>query len=106
MGVAENQFVALLVENVCYVELLLLLSDAGVEHHVHDDVAQFLANLLWLVLHQRVAEFIYFLDGVGAQAFVGLFPVPRAFLSESVEHVEQPTKCRQFFFFRMHLFNS
>ena len=102
---AENQFVALFVEHVGYVEQLFLLSDAGIEHHVHDDIAQFLANLLWLVSHQCIAEFIHFLNGVRAQAFVRLLSVPRAFFSQCIEHVEQSAKSLQFFFFGMHVFD-
>ena len=95
---AEDELVGLLVAYVGNVELSLLLADKGVEHDVHDDVAQLFADVLRIVLDERIAEFKGFFNGVRAQALVGLLAVPRAFHPQLVQHIEQSPESLQFFF--------
>ena len=89
MRVAIDELVAQFVAHVGNVELALLAAYLGIEDDMQQDIAQFLANLLVVVLHQGIAEFKRLFDGVGAQALVGLLAVPGAFGPQVVHHVEQ-----------------
>ena len=71
---------------------------------MQQDVAQFLANVGLIVLHQGVTQFESLFDRVGAQALVSLLAVPRTLLAQGVEHVQKAAKGRQLFFAGMHGF--
>ena len=62
----EDELVAQLVADIGDVKLALLRTDLGVEHHVEQHVAQFLANLVIVFTNERVAELKDLLYGVGA----------------------------------------
>ena len=102
MRVAEDKLVAKAVAHVGDVEVARFLPNLCIEAHVQQHVAEFLARLRLVAAHERVAEFISFFNRIGAQAFVGLLTVPRAFLSQFVEHVEQPAESFKFFFACVH----
>ena len=72
----ENQFLAEAITNVRNVKRFLLGADFGIETNVQQNVAQFFANFVVVLLDESVAEFIDFFNGVGTQALVGLLPVP------------------------------
>ena len=85
---AEDEFVREFGADVGNVEFSFLCSDFGIEEHVKQDVAQFLADVLLIVVKKGITEFINFLNGVGPQALVGLLLVPRTFDAELVEDVK------------------
>jgi hypothetical protein len=58
--------------------LALLLGDHELPREVQQEVAEFLADHVGIILAQRVVEFEDLLDEVGAQRLAGLHPVPRA----------------------------
>ncbi len=89
MRMAVYQLVAELVADIRYVERPFLAAYLGVEHHMEEDIAQFLADVPVVFLQKRVGKFIHLLYRVGTQRLVGLFPVPRTFLAQRVHHVEQ-----------------
>ena len=98
----ENQLVGLAIANVGNIELTLFTSQQGVKCRVHQYVAQFFTNIFHVVFSQSVTQFVCFFYRIRAQALKGLLLVPRAFLSQIVEHIEQSPKGFHLFFFRMH----
>ena len=100
---AENQLVAQAVAHLLDVERPGLAAYLGIKEYVEQHVAQFLANILLVVTHQCVAEFVDFFDGVGAQALIGLLAVPRTFHPQFVEHIEQSPEGFQLFLSCMHI---
>ena len=65
-------------------------------------VAQFLADIRLVVLEQGVAQFECLFYGVGSKRLVGLLAVPRTFLAQLVEHIQQTSESLEFFFSCMH----
>ena len=65
----ENEFVAKFVAHIGEVKLLALFADLGIEEHMEENIAQFLANLFVVTLHQGIAKFVHLFNGVGAQTF-------------------------------------
>ena len=92
MRMAEYELVAKLVSSPGSVELLLFRPDLGVEANVQQHVAQFLADVLLVVVHEGIAQLIGFFDGVGAQALVGLLAIPGAFDAQFIEHVQKSSE--------------
>ena len=92
VGMAEYQFFAEAVAYVLHVEVTGLATYLGVEGYVQQHVAQLLADVAFVVAHQGVAQFVGLFDGVGAQALVGLFAIPGAFLAELVEDVKEASE--------------
>ena len=78
MWVAEDEFVTQLVAHVSHVEGTFLAAYLGIEYHVKQYVPQFLADIRVIVPDEGIAQFKSFLDGVRAQALVGLLSVPGA----------------------------
>lgn len=68
-------------------------------------VAEFLHHLVRIVPCQCVSQLINLLYRVRSETLDGLFPIPRALLSQSVLHVKQSTESFQLFFSCMHLLN-
>ncbi len=97
VGVAENQFRVEGVGHVGDVKLAVLLADFGIEKHVQQHVAEFLADFGGFAVEQGLREFVHFLNRVGAQTFVGLLGVPGAFHTQDVERVHNATHSREFF---------
>ena len=65
-------------------------------------IAQFLADFVDIVLDQCIAEFIGLLDGIGTEALVGLFLVPRTIGPQRIKYVEKAPESLHFFFFCVH----
>ena len=61
-------------------------------------VSQLFADVLLVVAHQGVTEFIRLFNGVGTQTFVGLFLVPGTFYPQFVENVEEAAEGFHLFF--------
>ena len=78
--VSEYQFVNELVAHVGDVEIAFLTANPCIEADVKQHVAQLLADVGSVVLHQGVGELESLLDGVWPQAFVSLLLVPWTFL--------------------------
>ena len=102
VGMAEYEFVDKLVADIRHVKLLLLLAYLGIEAHMQQHVAQFLADIRLVVLEQGVAQFECLFYGVGSKRLVGLLAVPRTFLAQLVEHIQQTSESLEFFFSCMH----
>lgn len=86
--VAEYEFLAELIAHVGNVEILCFRTNLGIEADVEQNIAQFLADIFFVALHQGIAEFVSFFNRVGTQALVGLLAIPRTLNAELVEHVE------------------
>ena len=69
MGMAKDEFVSFLEAHVGYVKVFLLPSEYGIEDDVLQHVAQFLANVLRVVVGQGIAQFVNLLNSVGPQRF-------------------------------------
>ena len=69
---------------------------------MEENIAQFLANLFVVTLHQGIAKLIHLFNGVGAQTFVRLLFVPRAFFTQLFEHVEYTIERFEFFLSTVH----
>ena len=76
------------VGHVGNVEPPLLVGYLGVEKHVQEHVAELFLYFGAVVVHESLCQFVYLLDGVRAEAFVGLFGVPRALHAKDVEGVD------------------
>ena len=98
MGVTENEFVSYLPTDIGQVKLALLLAKHGVKTNVHKHIAQLLAYFFLILACQRIAEFKSFLYCIGTQALISLHRIPRALLSQFVEHIQQVIECLQHLF--------
>ena len=78
---AEDELIGRAVANVDNIEITLFFTDAGIEADVQQHVAQFLANFVFIVLHQGICQFKSFFNRVWAQAFVCLLLIPRTVLT-------------------------
>ena len=65
-------------DHVAESERILLLGHAGMKHHLQQEIAQFVAEIVEIAARDGVGDFIGFLDGVGGDAGKVLFEVPRA----------------------------
>ena len=91
-----NQLLTQGIAHVGDVKFALLVTDFGIKDDVQQHVAQFLADFIVVLAHDSIGKFHGFLDGVGTQALVGLFAVPRALHAQLVQNVEQSAKGLQF----------
>ncbi len=98
MRVAEYQLVAKLVADIGYVKLPLFAADFGIEDYVQQHVAKLFADILHIVVHNGVGEFVNLLYGVGAQGVYRLFVVPRALFPQGVHHIQESLEGGQLFF--------
>ena len=99
----EDELVAELVADIGDVELPLFACYLGIEDDMEQDVTQFLLDVGNIVLEQGIAKFKGLFYGIWAQAFVGLFSVPGAFLPKFVHDIQQTAKRLQFLFSGIHL---
>ena len=98
----EDELVHQLVADISNVELFLLLSYLGIEAYVQQHVAKLLADIGLVVLHESVTQLVCLFYGIGAQRLIGLLSVPRTFLAQLVQNVQQPAESLHFFFSCMH----
>ena len=101
---AEYQLVRLSVADIGYVKASLLRAYDAVEKHMLQDIAKLFAYLGSVVGQQGVTKLIGFLDGMGPERGVGLFPVPWTFLAEVVKDIQQTPESLQLLFTCMHIF--
>ena len=87
VGVAADQFVRDAAGDVVDGEPPLVLRDPGVEVHLEQQVAEFLAQVVVGAVLHRVDHLAGFLDEVGQQRGVRLLPVPRAFDAQPRHHL-------------------
>ena len=106
MRMTEYQFVNQMITNVRYIKLRLLLTYPGIECNMQQNVAQLLTDILYVVLHQRVAEFVGFFYRVRAQTLVGLLAIPRTFLAQCIQHVEHASEGLHLLFTGVSLFHN
>ena len=92
MRMPEYKFVAELVADVGDVEIARLAAYLGVEDDVKEHVAELLADVRFIVLDDGVGQLVCLLNGVWAQALVGLLAVPRTFCAQVVHDVEQTSE--------------
>ena len=65
-------------DHVAERERVLLFGHAGVKHHLQQEIAEFVAEIVEIAARDGVGDFIGFLDGVGRDRRKILFEVPRA----------------------------
>ena len=90
------------ITDISHIELFLLLGNLGIETDVQQDVAQFLTDIMDIVLDQRIAELVGLFYRIWSEALVGLLPVPGAIRPQCVEHIKKTPESLHFFFFRVH----
>ena len=78
---------------VSNIEGASLLCDDGVEKHLQEDVAKFLANLGIVGFADGIVKLVRFLNEVGSKAGVSLSGVPLAAGSEIPHESERIFKC-------------
>ena len=100
---AENQFVAKLIAHILHVEVAGFTRYLGIECYMKQYIAQFLADVLLVVLHQGITQFIRLFYGIRPQALVGLLTVPRTFLTEFIQYIQEASECFHLFFSGMHI---
>ena len=61
---AVYELITQFVTNIFYIVIASLTAYLGVEHHVEQNIAQFLADIRLAVLHYGITEFINLLNGV------------------------------------------
>ena len=101
---AIYQLITQVVNDIGNIKLPLLIPHLGIENHVQEQISQFLADFVMVILENGIAEFISLLYGLRTQALVGLLAVPRAFNAEFVEYVQKPSESFQFLFPCIHIF--
>ena len=106
MRMTEYQFVNQMITNVRYIKLRLLFTYPGIECNMQQHVAEFLANILHIVLHQGVTEFISLLYRIRTQTLVGLLTVPRTFLAQCIQHIEHASEGLHLLFTGVSLFHN
>ena len=100
---AIYQLITQMVNHVGNVKLPLLIPHLGIENHVQEQISQFLADFVMVILENGIAEFISLLYGLRTQALVGLLAIPRAFHPKFVEYVQKPSESFQFLFSCIHI---
>ena len=98
----EDELVAKLIAHIGNVELSLLAAYLGIEADVQQHVAQLLLYIERIILHERITQLEGLLYGIWAQALIGLLAVPRAFLTQVVQHIQQSSEGCQLLFSCMH----
>ena len=63
-------------DDVAKIECVLLLGHAGVEHHLQQEVAEFVAEVIEVAAGDGVDDLIGFLDGVGSDGCKILLEIP------------------------------
>jgi hypothetical protein len=89
MRVAEYEFFVEGVEYVGECKFAFLFGYERVDDDVQEYVAEFLFAVGDIVFHYRLREFIYFLDGEGAELLVGERGIPRASFAQYLDGIEQ-----------------
>ena len=80
MRVAFDQLAAYPVAHLCKGEMPLLLLHLGVEHHLHQHIAQFLAQKRGVIQVDGIHRLVGFLQKVHPDGGMRLHLVPRAAL--------------------------
>ncbi len=65
-------------DHVAECERALFFRHPGVKHHLQQEVAEFVAEIVEVAARDRIGDLIGLLDGVGRDARKVLFEVPRA----------------------------
>jgi hypothetical protein len=73
-----NQFLAEALQDVGHGELVALTGHLAVEHHLEQEVAQLLAQMVEAPLVDRLDHLVRFLDQVGLERIACLLSVPWA----------------------------
>ena len=98
----KNQFVTKAVAHILHVEITGLAANLRIKGYMKQHIAQFLADVLLVILHQGITKFVGFFYGVWSQTIIGLFAVPRTFFTEFIQHVEEASEGFHLFFSCMH----
>ena len=93
MGMPFNQFIRHTVDHILQGEHPLFLRHAGMEYHLHQDIAQFLRHAMSILIIHCFQEFIAFFDQIGPDRIKILFPVPGAAtrLAQHLHHIRKGT---------------
>ena len=78
MGMAADELAVDGGQHICKVKMAGGAGDVGVEHHLHQDVAEFLGQRGPAAPVDGIQGFVAFLQEVAFQRFVGLFGIPGA----------------------------
>lgn len=78
MRVAADHLSRHRLDDVAEIEVAALLSHAGMEHDLQEQVAELLAEIVHVVALDRVGDLVGFLDRVGLDRLEGLDHVPGA----------------------------
>ena len=78
MRMPADHFARDRLDHVAERKRVLFLRHAGVEHHLQQEIAEFVAQIVEIAARDGVSDFIGFLDGVGRDGRKILLEVPRA----------------------------
>ncbi len=78
MRVAAHKLAAYTRQHIAQVKLPTLGSDLGMDHHLHQQIAQLLAQIQPVAAVQGFEHLIGLLENAGLQRLMRLFPIPRA----------------------------
>lgn len=89
--VAPDQFIDNMPGGLLEVEGIAFFGQLTVEHDLKQKITQFFEHFVIVAFLNGIDQFVHFLDGVQANAHVGLDPVPRATFGRSKfrHHLEQ-----------------
>ena len=102
MRMAIYKLVTKEIDYINYIEALFFLADLGIEYHMEKYITQLLGQFIFLALKDRITLFIHLFQSLRTQRLIGLFPVPRALLSQFIQHIQYPSECLKFFLSCMH----
>jgi hypothetical protein len=77
MRVPSDHFARDCLDHIGKCECVLFLGHAGMEHHLQQEIAEFVAQVAEIVARDGFDDFVGFLDGVGRDRRKILFEVPR-----------------------------
>ena len=76
MRMPSNHFAGDRVDHVAERERILLFRHAGMKHHLQQEIAEFLTQVIEIAARDGVDDFVGFLDGVGSNGRKILFEIP------------------------------
>ncbi len=85
MWMTVNQLLIERIGHICHIELSLLLCDLSIEQDMEQHIAELLADIGCVIIHQGLTKLVDLLYGVGAERRIGLLPVPRTLNTQTVE---------------------
>ena len=101
---SENQFVCQRAAYIGNIKITCFRTNLRIEYHMKKNIAQLFSDIILVISHKRIGQFVDFLYCIRTQRLIGLLRVPRTLHPEFIENIKQPSELRKFFLSSMHWF--